>query len=81
MMPRRSLPSLCVCTFGGDDALRCVSAADCDRAVGREALQLRPPQRGAVALVSVRGSRGASLGAGKQLRSLPRRCVGWFLPA
>ena len=48
----------------------CVSAADRDCAVGREALQLCPSQRGAVAVVSVRGSWRAALGAGKQLFSL-----------
>lgn len=56
--------------FGSSDALRCVSAADRDRAVGRKALQLCPPQHGAVALVSVCGRWRASLGAGKQLLSL-----------
>ena len=35
--------------------------------MGREALQLCPSQRGAVALVSFRGSWRAALGAGKQL--------------
>lgn len=47
-----------------------VCAADCDCAVGRQALQLCPSQRGAVALVSVCGSWRASLGAGKQLVNL-----------
>lgn len=48
----------------------CVSAADRDCAVGREALQLCSSQCGAVALVSVRRSWRAALGAGKQLFSL-----------
>lgn len=49
---------------------RSYSAVDRDCAVGREALQLRPSQCGAVALVSVCGSWRAALGAGKQLFSL-----------
>lgn len=49
--------------------LLCVSAADRDRAVGREALQLCPSQCGAVALVSLCGSRRAALGAGERLFS------------
>lgn len=47
-----------------------VCAADRDCAVGRQALQLCPSQRGAVALVSVCGSWRAALGAGKRLFSL-----------
>lgn len=56
--------------YNSNNMPACVSAADRDRAVGREALQLCSSQRGAVALVSVRGSRRAPLGAGKQLFSL-----------
>lgn len=52
------------------DVLPFVSAADRDCAVGREALQLCSSQHGAVAVVSVRGSWRAALGAGKQLFSL-----------
>lgn len=47
----------------------CVRAADRDRPVGREALQLCSSQRGAVALVSLCGSRRAALGAGEHLFS------------
>lgn len=50
----------------------CVCAADRDRPVGREALQLCSSQRGAVALVSLRGSRRAALGAGERLSSARR---------
>lgn len=66
----RFLPQHCVCMCDNNDVPRCVSAADRDCAVGRDALQLCPSQRGAVALVSVRGSWRAPLGAGKQLFSL-----------
>lgn len=58
---------LCLCLF--PTVLLCVSAADRDRAVGREALQLCPSQCGAVALVSLCGSRRAALGAGERLFS------------
>lgn len=58
---------LCLCLF--PTVLLCVSAADRDRAVGREALQLCPSQCGAVALVPLCGSRRAALGAGERLFS------------
>lgn len=63
----RILLCLCLCLF--PTVLLCVSAADRDRAVGREALQLCPSQCGAVALVSLCGSRRAALGAGERLFS------------
>lgn len=57
---------MCLCLLVSNCV--CV-AADRDRPVGREALQLCSSQRGAVALVSLRGSRRAALGAGERLFS------------
>lgn len=67
---RSALPPRRACVCDDNDVSPCVSAADRDCAVGREALQLCPSQHGTVALVSVRGSRRAALGAGKQPFSL-----------
>lgn len=57
-------------------------AADRDRPVGREALQLRSSQRGAVALVPLCGSRRAALGAGERLFSAVSQTAlaEWRLP-
>lgn len=57
------------CLFACLSQSVCVCAADRDRPVGREALQLCSSQHGAVALVSLCGRWRAALGAGERLFS------------